>query len=74
MTSLLRQSCTATPITKPRGHSVRSLIARAYGVWLTRRALARLTSAQLRDVGVTQDEADREASRPVWDVPANWRD
>ena len=37
-------------------------------------ALTRLTPAQLEDVGVTQAEAHREANRPVWDVPANWRD
>ena len=74
MTTLLRHSCSATPINGARTRSVRSLLARAYGVWRTRRELARLTDAQLEDVGVTQAEADREARRAVWDVPANWRD
>ena len=27
----------------------------------------------LEDIGVTRDAAEREASRPIWDVPANWR-
>lgn len=32
----------------------------------TRRALLRLTDEQLRDVGLTRDEANREALRPFW--------
>ena len=32
----------------------------------TRRALLRLTDAQLRDIGLTQAEANREALRPFW--------
>tara|TARA_R110000787_G_scaffold26062_2_gene72951 strand:- start:252 stop:476 length:225 start_codon:yes stop_codon:yes gene_type:complete len=74
MTALTRHSCTATPITKTSRPSIRAFLARAYGLWVTRRALAGLTPAQLEDVGVTQAEAHREANRPVWDVPANWRD
>lgn len=74
MTTLLRHSCSATPINGARTRSIRSFFARAYGVWRTRRALEGLSGAQLEDVGVTQAEADREARRAVWDVPANWRD
>lgn len=32
----------------------------------TRRALLRLTDAQLRDIGLTRAEANREALRPFW--------
>jgi len=32
----------------------------------TRRALLRLTDEQLRDVGLTRAEANREALRPFW--------
>lgn len=32
----------------------------------TRRALLRLTDEQLRDIGLTRDEANREAYRPFW--------
>jgi uncharacterized protein YjiS (DUF1127 family) len=38
-----------------------------------RRGLARLDDHLLRDIGVTRQEADREATRPVWDVPDHWR-
>ncbi|MCW1956018.1 MAG: DUF1127 domain-containing protein [Roseobacter sp.] len=39
----------------------------------SRRALAQLTAAQRRDVGLTRAQAETEAKRPVWDVPQNWR-
>ena len=37
-----------------------------------RRALARLDTAALADIGVTQRQALGEAQRPVWDVPSSW--
>jgi uncharacterized protein YjiS (DUF1127 family) len=27
----------------------------------------------LADIGVSQQAADREARRPIWDVPSHWR-
>ncbi|UCJ18394.1 DUF1127 domain-containing protein [Pseudomonas sp. MM211] len=33
---------------------------------VTRRALLELSDAQLRDIGLTQDQARREASLPFW--------
>ena len=38
-----------------------------------RRALARLEPRLLDDIGVSASEAQAEARRPVWDVPASWR-
>lgn len=38
-----------------------------------RRALAQLSAAQLRDIGLTKDEAIAESQRAVWDVPHHWR-
>jgi len=38
-----------------------------------RLALSRMTSDQLSDIGVTADQAQEEAQRPVWDVPQNWK-
>ncbi len=32
----------------------------------TRRALTRLTDAELNDIGLTRDDADTEARRPFW--------
>lgn len=38
----------------------------------TRRRLASLDDSALADIGVTREEARREAARPVWDAPASW--
>lgn len=36
-----------------------------------RKALAELDDAQLADIGLGRDAAEKEAAR--WDVPPNWR-
>ena len=38
-----------------------------------RRALARLDAVQLQDMGISADDAESEALRPIWDVPTHWR-
>ena len=43
-------------------------------LWRTRRQLKSLDDRALADIGLTRREADAEAARPVWDVPATWRD
>ncbi len=45
-----------------------------FAVARQRAQLAQLDANQLRDLGLTRHEADQEASRPFWDVPASWRD
>lgn len=50
-----------------------SVARTAIGVWRQRRSLARLDAGLLDDVGLTRAEAETEAGRPIWDVPANWR-
>lgn len=37
-----------------------------------RRALSHLDLHILRDIGVTPEQARREASRPGWDAPTHW--
>ncbi len=37
-----------------------------------RKQLATLDNAQLADLGLTRAQAETEAARPLWDVPANW--
>ena len=38
-----------------------------------RKHLADLDDAQLADIGLTRSQASYEASRPLWDLPSNWR-
>ena len=38
-----------------------------------RRALLTLDPHLLRDIGLSETEARREAERPFWDVPVHWR-
>lgn len=33
--------------------------------------LANLSDEQLKDIGITPDQAQIEASRPSWDLPTN---
>jgi len=40
-----------------------------YAVWAQRRALATLDAARLRDMGISPEDAAREAARPFWDLP-----
>ncbi|MFO7855227.1 MAG: DUF1127 domain-containing protein [Paracoccaceae bacterium] len=59
-----------------RGWSLSALAARLrlwHRVARERRALARLSPAQLRDIGLDEDAAALEAQRAFWDAPRNWR-
>ena len=61
---------TATKPTPRRLPSLRTLLS----VWKSRRALARLDAHALDDIGVDANRAARESAKPIWDVPATWRD
>lgn len=69
--ALTDQFSNATARCAPRAGSLnlRTFIA----LWRSRRALARLDTRALADIGVTRDAADLEAQRPIWDVPHSWR-
>ena len=52
------------------------LVARLRAALALRRQRGRLGDLGdhlLEDIGISRDEAEREASRPVWDVPHGWR-
>lgn len=55
------------------GQTVRPPLAHYLTLANQRRALRKMTPEQLSDIGVTQAEAEREAKRPIWDAPQNWR-
>ena len=56
----------------PRRHPFAGFLTAMIGARRSRQALADLSDAQLRDIGVTREQARIEAVRPVWDVPDTW--
>ena len=44
-----------------------------FDVRRTRIDVSRLSDDQLCDIGLTRDDVIAEMSRPIWDVPAHWR-
>ncbi|MGR3491713.1 MAG: DUF1127 domain-containing protein [Shimia sp.] len=52
-----------------RAAGLRSMLDAAH----SRGQLSRLDAHALEDIGVTREEAMAEATRPLWDVPRNWR-
>lgn len=67
---------TATPATAARrpglGRVLKGL-ATMRAAYRQRRQLAMLDAHRLHDIGLSRDEARREAARPFWDAPAHWR-
>lgn len=58
----------------PRGRrSLFARIAAAFAIRRQRNDLSRLPPHMLRDIGLTEEEAQAEASRALWDVPSHWR-
>lgn len=60
---------TYAPLSRPR-RIAGTVLGRWIAVARERRALARLTAAELRDVGIAPQAARAEATRPFWDMPA----
>ena len=40
--------------------------------WRTRRHLKDMDGHMLKDIGLTPEQARKEAQRPFWDCPAHW--
>ena len=57
----------------PRSRALFDLARDAASLRRQRDALRRLDDTALADLGLTREEAEAEARRPVWDVPENWR-
>ena len=52
--------------TKTAAAEMKSRVFDRLAAWVS------LDDRALADIGLTQAQARREASRPIWDVPANW--
>lgn len=66
-------SLSRNPARTRRPVSITSRLATMIAVARQRRALRNLDDHLLHDIGVSNRDAAREAGRPMWDVPANWR-
>ncbi len=47
-------------------------ILRALALIQQRQALRSMPDDRLSDLGLSRAQAEREASRPVWDAPEHW--
>jgi uncharacterized protein YjiS (DUF1127 family) len=72
MTSLTQAHC-CTPSKPQAQRSIWAQMMQAVGLARQRRTLAALDPHMLRDIGITPDEAQAEAAKPLWDVPRHWR-
>ena len=68
---LFSQARSAAASPRRRGFAERLMAALAIN--RQRRALADLDDSMLEDLGLTRSEAEAEARRRTWDVPAHWR-
>lgn len=59
------------PLARRRSGALTLLVA-LYATWQQRKVLSELEPHLLDDIGVTKNMADREANRPVWDIPSHW--
>ncbi|SPF77305.1 hypothetical protein ALP8811_02330 [Aliiroseovarius pelagivivens] len=65
-------TCTNAPVAK-RNFSLLTWIVTAVEIRRERAALSQLDAHRLDDLGLTREQAQREASRPIWDVPSHWQ-
>lgn len=66
-------TCAYAPSRTPARRSVIATVLSMFRLRKSRADLRGLDPHLLRDIGLTEDDAKREADRPVWDVPSNWR-
>lgn len=63
-------------LARPAARRRPGLLARVRAALALRRQrhhLPDLSDHLLDDIGITREMAEREASRPIWDVPHTWR-
>ena len=55
----------------PRRRSPIEAVMTGIRVMRERARLSRMTEEELADIGLTIEQANKEVSRPIWDLPAN---
>lgn len=70
MTTINTAKCSSTAALP--GKSLLSLVRLALAARHQRATLRHLDDAALCDLGLTRKQARKEASLPLWNVPANW--
>jgi len=65
--------CTAPNTSFSRHATGGFSLVKMIDVWRSRRALAHLDTTRLEDIGLTAKRAAAEEAKPIWDVPATWR-
>lgn len=74
MTSPILTSATpATARGRPAFGKVLKALAAMRAARRQRHQLLQLDDRRLFDIGLSRDEARREATRPFWDAPGYWR-
>ena len=56
----------------PSKPSALARILAGLALWRSRKQLAELEPHQLNDLGISRKQANQEANRAIWDVPAQW--
>ncbi len=63
----------AIPLLRLPRFALRARLRRWQALHRQRAALANLDDHLRRDIGLSEAELRREAARPPWDAPENWR-
>jgi uncharacterized protein YjiS (DUF1127 family) len=69
-TEMIRTVTSPRTATLPRPAGLRAVLARWLETARGRRALLDLDERELRDIGLSRDQARIEAARPFWDLKA----
>ncbi|MEL6839782.1 MAG: DUF1127 domain-containing protein [Pseudomonadota bacterium] len=72
MTVTVNPTCVDQAARKTNTKSLWTRIADMLNTRHQRKALKDLDEHMLRDIGITRQEAEIEAEKPVWDVPRHW--
>ena len=56
----------------PRRMGALAFARAALAAWRQRRVLQRLDASAMADMGLSEADIAREATRPAWDVPQSW--